>query len=92
MCQACGSVVEALPAEPVDLAAFVNGVLPPMESLPTTEEQSVLLVVARGHRALYEQLKAVVGELGHVRVIEDRRRDSTLLPREGRQGAPRPES
>ena len=37
VCQACGSVVEALPAEPVDLAAFVNGVLPPMESLPTTE-------------------------------------------------------
>jgi hypothetical protein len=70
----------------VDLDELLADVPPPAPQ--TSEEENVLLVVARGHRALYEQLKAVVGELGHVRVIEDRRRDRTLLPREGRQGSP----
>jgi hypothetical protein len=42
--------------------------------------------VARGHGDLLEQLKEVVGELGWVRPIQDRRDDPTILPREGREG------
>jgi hypothetical protein len=92
VCRACGSPVEGLPHEAAELDELVSGVLPPAESPASSDEQNVLLVVARGHRALYEQLRAVVGELGHVRVIEDRRRDRTLLPREGREGSPHVET
>lgn len=46
------------------------------------------LIVARGHRDLFEQIQTLVGEMGWVRVIEDRRQDQTLLPREGREGTP----
>lgn len=86
VCRACGGPAESPPPPVVDLDELLADVPPPAPQ--TSEEENVLLVVARGHRALYEQLKAVVGELGHVRVIEDRRRDRTLLPREGRQGSP----
>jgi hypothetical protein len=51
-------------------------------------DQTAYLVVARGHRALYEQLRELVGESGRVRVIEDRRREQTLLPRPGREAPP----
>ncbi len=48
-----------------------------------------LLIVARGHRDLLEELRTILGDaIGPVRVIEDRRRDQTILPREGRQGRP----
>lgn len=45
------------------------------------------LVVARGHEDLLEELRNVVTDgLGWVKLIEDRRDDATLLPREGREG------
>lgn len=46
------------------------------------------LIVARGHRDLFEQIQTLIGDMGWVRVIEDRRQDQTLLPREGREGTP----
>jgi hypothetical protein len=52
-------------------------------------DQTAFLVVARGHRNLYAELKELVGTGGQVEVIEDRRRDPTILPREGREGTPR---
>lgn len=88
VCRTCGNPVETPPPHVMELDELVSGALPPEGSPPSIEESEIFLVVARGHTVLYEQLKAVVGELGHVRVIEDRRRDRTLLPREGREGAP----
>ena len=88
VCHACGSPVESVLPDASELHELPGDVLPPADWPEASDAQNVLLVVARGHQALYEQLKAVVGDLGHVRVIEDRRHDQTLLPREGRQGAP----
>jgi len=51
------------------------------------DDQAFFLIVARSHRNLLEQLKTLTGDLGWVRVIEDRRQDLTLLPREGREGS-----
>jgi hypothetical protein len=45
------------------------------------------LVVAKGHGDLIDQLREVVGDLGWVQLIKDRRDDPTILPREGRQGS-----
>jgi hypothetical protein len=42
--------------------------------------------VARGHGDLLDQLREVVGDLGWVRLMEDRRTGETILPREGRGG------
>ena len=44
------------------------------------------LVVAKGHGDLLEQVKATVADISWVRVIEDRRNERVLLPREGREG------
>jgi len=53
-------------------------------------QSSNFFVVARGHRDLVEELKALLGgDLTSIRVIEDRRRDQTILPREGREGRAR---
>ncbi len=52
----------------------------------TPTRGQTFLVVARGHGDLLEQLKEVVGDLGWVRLVEDRRHDDTILPREGRAG------
>jgi hypothetical protein len=51
-----------------------------------TSDQT-FLIVAKGHGELLDQLKEVVGDLGWVRLVEDRRQDETILPREGRQGS-----
>jgi hypothetical protein len=48
--------------------------------------ENTFLIVARGHEELLSQLKEVVGDLGWVRLVEDRRHDESILPREGRQG------
>ena len=50
-------------------------------------DDQAFLVVARGHGDLLDQLKEVVGDLGWVRPIQDRRDDPTILPREGREGS-----
>jgi len=59
---------------------------PPAAPRPAASEQT-FLVVARGHPDLLEELQRVVRDVGWVRVIEDRREDRTLLPREGREGS-----
>ena len=41
-----------------------------------------LIVVAQGQQDLLRDLRAVFGGIGRTRIIEDRRRDRTLLPRE----------
>lgn len=79
VCAACGARVESGPAEPIDLDEE-----PAVEAQPQT-----FLVVAKGHGELLEQLREVVGELGWVKLIKDRRDDPTILPREGRQGTVR---
>jgi hypothetical protein len=53
---------------------------------PPADDQA-FLVVARGQGDLLDQLKEVVGDLGWVRPIQDRRDDPTILPREGREGS-----
>jgi hypothetical protein len=53
------------------------------------ERDQPFLVVARGHQDLLEELRAVLGDaMGPIQMIEDRRHDQTILPREGRQGTP----
>ena len=60
---------------------------PPAPQPPDASDRQTVLVVARGHQDLFEELKALIGdEVGWVRVIEDRRADPTILPREGREG------
>jgi putative nucleotidyltransferase with HDIG domain len=54
---------------------------------PPDGARPAYLVVARGHEDLLEELRSVVTEgVGWVELIEDRRDDTTLLPREGRAG------
>jgi hypothetical protein len=53
------------------------------------ERDQPFLVVARGHRDLLEELRAVLGDaMGPIQMIEDRCHDHIILPREGRQGTP----
>lgn len=49
-------------------------------------DDKALFLVARGSLDLLQDLKAFVEDLGWVRVIEDRRHENILLPREGREG------
>ena len=77
ICAACGSAVEEGGPE---------GRSPGAASRGATPDENTFLIVARGHGELLDQLKEVVGDLGWVRLVEDRRRDETILPREGRQG------
>ncbi len=86
VCAACGSRVES-PAADVrpELAGLVER---PAGAAPTpAATDQTFLIVAKGHADLLDQLKEVVGDLGWVRLVEDRRRDESLLPREGRQGS-----
>ena len=83
VCAACGSAVEDSPREAgSDLERSAGG------ASPSDAPENTFLIVARGHGELLDQLKEVVGDLGWVRLVEDRRRDNeTILPREGRQGS-----
>ncbi len=87
VCAACGSAVEDSPRETgSDLERLIKdsagGAFP-----SDAPGENTFLIVARGHGELLDQLKEVVGDLGWVRLVEDRRRDNeTILPREGRQG------
>jgi hypothetical protein len=47
---------------------------------------AALAVVAQGEPALLDAIRVALGPLPGLRIIEDRRRDRTLLPREGREG------
>ncbi|HEV8307237.1 MAG TPA: hypothetical protein VGW35_06175 [Methylomirabilota bacterium] len=82
VCRACGTPIKDMgpqhlpsPHEPE----------PPAVAGPSGGDQT-FLIVAKGHGDLLDQLKEVVGDLGWVRLVEDRRQDETILPREGRQG------
>ncbi|MBI3456042.1 MAG: hypothetical protein HY002_09690 [Candidatus Rokubacteria bacterium] len=86
ICAACGTPVDELAGEgrranqdhPSD---------PGAPAQPVAHGGQTFLVVARGHSDLLDQLKEVVGDLGWVRLVEDRRDDPTILPREGREGS-----
>jgi hypothetical protein len=85
VCAACGGVVEPMPPDiPPALEDLVQA--PGAESPASPFADQTFLIVARGHEELLDQLKEVVGELGWVRLVEDRRQAETLLPREGREG------
>jgi response regulator RpfG family c-di-GMP phosphodiesterase len=60
--------------------------MPAAVAAPAAEDgEPAYLVVARGHQDLLEELRSVVSDgLGWVKLIEDRRDDATLLPREGK--------
>jgi hypothetical protein len=68
------------------LEELVSRTLPASPPHGSGGDDAYFLIVARGHRNLLDQLQAVLGEMGWIRIIEDRRRDETLLPREGRAG------
>jgi hypothetical protein len=81
-CAACGTAV----TEPVGQPRPEG---PERAEEPDADAQrsdQTFLVVAKGHGELLEQLQEVVGDLGWVKLIKDRRDDPTILPREGRQG------
>ena len=48
------------------------------------QQDAPICVVARGRDDLVPELEAIFA--GSVRVVENRRRDPALLPREGREG------
>jgi hypothetical protein len=85
VCRACGSRVDEA------ARALRHEGLPPLgDDGPEDDAQraaQTFLVVAKGHGDLLEQLQEVVGDLGWVKLIKDRRDDPTILPREGRQGS-----
>ncbi len=61
----------------------------PSRTEPASErDDRPFFVIARGHGDLLEALRAVLEDLGWPRLIEDRRREGLLLPREGREGKP----
>lgn len=85
VCGTCGTPIEQPSREMVILEEMARRTAP--EPKPADKPSgNTFLVVARGHQDLLDQLKAVVGDVGWVRVIEDRRDDPTILPREGRGG------
>lgn len=49
---------------------------------PVEATDGPLIVVARGQHDLIRDLRAVFNGVGRIRIIEDRRRDRTLLPRQ----------
>jgi hypothetical protein len=84
VCAACGAAIEHAPR---DIGGELENLakLPEAEPTPPPGDQT-FLIVAKGHTDLLAQLQGVVGDLGWVRLVEDRRADETILPREGRQG------
>lgn len=68
------------------LEDLVSSTLPAVPVSASAADEAYFLIVARGHRNLLDQVQALLGDLGWIRVIEDRRRDPTILPREGREG------
>jgi hypothetical protein len=83
-CAACGTVVTGSIGE-----ARPDGSERGPAAAPAPVPDQTFLVVAKGHGDLLEQLQEVVGDLGWVTLIKDRRDDPTILPREGRQGTVR---
>jgi hypothetical protein len=83
----CRAPIDDRPQDDLRLLEdLVSRTLPPEAGPGGAADETYFLIVGRGHRDLLEQVKGVLGDTGWVRVIEDRRRDATLLPREGRGG------
>ncbi|HSD66399.1 MAG TPA: hypothetical protein VLF95_06850 [Vicinamibacteria bacterium] len=85
VCGACGTAIEPR-ARGVPGEALEPGAAEDPEEGDVSRASQTFLVVARGHGDLLEQLQEVVGDLGWVTLIKDRRGDPTILPREGREG------
>lgn len=82
-CATCGAAVE----EPAPPGVVISDTRSPDRAAAGTGQAGradVFEIVARGHGDLLDQLREVVGDLGWVRLMEDRRTGETILPREGR--------
>jgi len=86
VCGSCGTPIEQPSREMIILEEMARRTAPQPAPSGKKPGDQTFLVVARGHQDLLDELKHVVGDVGWVRVIEDRRDDPTILPREGRQG------
>ena len=87
VCAVCRAPIEGETPDRVQLLEeLVSRTLPASPPPGSGSDDAYFLIVARGHRELLSQLQSVLGEMGWIRIIEDRRRDETLLPREGREG------
>jgi hypothetical protein len=84
VCSVCNAAADAEAA--TYLEELVTRTFPDSGVTVGSQEDRYFLIVARGHRDLLAQIQGLVGGMGWVRVIEDRRRDQNLLPREGREG------
>jgi hypothetical protein len=78
VCAACGEAVYEAGRDPGGPAR--------VDLTDAERAAQTFLVVAKEHGDLLDQLREVVGDLGWVKLIKDRRDDPTILPREGRQG------
>lgn len=89
VCGGCGAAIGDTPKYRVVVLEEFPG--NPGTAMPVSRrpDDRTFLVVARGHEDLLAELRRLVGDVGWVRVIEDRRQDQTLLPREGRSGTVR---
>ena len=85
VCGSCGAAIKDS-ARP-DVVLSEDGPSGTATAGEASKADRTFLIVARGHSDLLDQLKEVVGDLGWVRLMEDRRTDETLLPREGREGS-----
>ena len=85
VCATCGVPIEQPSQEQIVLLEEIVSKMPEEKPAAAAGDQT-FLVVARGHQDLLDQVKGVVGDVWWVRVIEDRRDDPTILPREGREG------
>jgi hypothetical protein len=83
-CAVCGTAADTEAA--AYLEELVTRTFPDSVVTVGSQDDRYFLIVARGHRDLLTQIQGLVGGMGWVRVIEDRRRDQNLLPREGREG------
>ena len=84
-CGECGALIDKL--GPSSAPGQAGGGASPVEGSTAEDSEQALFIVARGHPELVAQLKAVMGDSGPVRVIEDRRRASR-----GPEGSPGPEA
>lgn len=88
ICASCGAKVDESARDRAVLLRELTATAEPPPGEPhSAAPAQTFLVVARGHQDLLAELQRVVRDVGWVRVIENRREDRTLLPREGREGS-----
>lgn len=86
VCTTCGAAIDGGRSGVVRLEESVRSATSAGPEPTSTAGERRFLVVARGHTDLLDRLRSVVGDLGWVRPVEDRRAGEALLPREGREG------